>query len=378
MAREKGKPPLSVTHPALAKEAFGWDASVYFPTREKKVWSCKLNHRYESQISERKRGKSCPYCAGRRVLKGFNDLATTHPNLSNQAHGWNPQEITAGSNSKREWICNLGHVTKSIVKNRALLGNDCKVCMNQDALEGFNDLGTKFPEIAAEAFGWNPSSVVSGSKVKKSWKCPLKHVYVTSPGERIRGRGCNICAGKKLLVGFNDLATTHPAIAKEAYGWDPRQLFGGTHQLKKFKCSNGHIYRAAVKDRTVKSSACPSCSKTGFNPTLDAFLYLLEHPHWQMFQIGITNYPDDRLYTHKLIGWEVVELRGPMDGYLTQQWETAILRMLKASGADLANCSVVGKFEGYTEAWSSSSFEPYSIMNLMLKTEKHEDMMGKQ
>jgi hypothetical protein len=67
-----------------------------------------------------------------------------------------------------------------------------------------------------------------------------------------------------------------------------------------------------------------------------------------------------------------------MDGYLTQQWETAILRMLKASGADLANCSVVGKFEGYTEAWSSSSFEPYSIMNLMLKTEKHEDMMGKQ
>ena len=91
-----------------------------------------------------------------------------------------------------------------------------------------------------------------------------------------------------------------------------------------------------------------------------------------MFQIGITNYPDDRLHSHGLLGWEVLEMRGPMDGHLTQQWETAILRMLKAKGADLSNSKIAGKFDGYSEAWSKSTFEAKSIKELMRLTEEFE------
>jgi len=91
-----------------------------------------------------------------------------------------------------------------------------------------------------------------------------------------------------------------------------------------------------------------------------------------MFQIGITNNPDRRLSQHKKLGWEPIELRGPMDGHLTQQWETAILRMLKAKGADLSNSKIAGKFDGYSEAWSKSTFEVSSIKELMRLTEEFE------
>ena len=91
-----------------------------------------------------------------------------------------------------------------------------------------------------------------------------------------------------------------------------------------------------------------------------------------MFQIGITNDPDKRLGQHKKIGWELLELRGPMDGHLTQQWETAILRMLKSNGADLSNDKIAGKFDGYSEAWSKSTFEVGSIKELMRLTEEFE------
>ena len=91
-----------------------------------------------------------------------------------------------------------------------------------------------------------------------------------------------------------------------------------------------------------------------------------------MLQIGITNAPDDRLAKHKRKGWELVELRGPMDGHLTQQWETAILRMLKAKGADLSNSKIAGKFDGYSEAWSKPTFEVKSIKELMRLTEEFE------
>ena len=94
------------------------------------------------------------------------------------------------------------------------------------------------------------------------------------------------------------------------------------------------------------------CSVSGFIPSLDGWLYFIDHDEWQMFQIGITNYPDERLNDHKKLGWEVLEIRGPMDGHLTQQWETAILRMLKKKGADLSNEKISGKFDGFSEAWT--------------------------
>jgi hypothetical protein len=92
-----------------------------------------------------------------------------------------------------------------------------------------------------------------------------------------------------------------------------------------------------------------------------------------MFQIGITNNPKTRLNFHFPLGWELIEIRGPMEGHLTQQWETAILRMLKAKGADLSNSKIAGKFDGYSEAWSKSTFTIKSIKELMRLTEKFEE-----
>ena len=90
-----------------------------------------------------------------------------------------------------------------------------------------------------------------------------------------------------------------------------------------------------------------------------------------MLQIGITNVPEKRLQTHKKLGWEVIELRGPMDGLIAQKWETSILKMLKRNGAKLATQEVAGKFEGYTEAWLTASFPADSLKYLMEKV--HED-----
>jgi hypothetical protein len=147
----------------------------------------------------------------------------------------------------------------------------------------------------------------------------------------------------------------------------------GTHVKREFKCPQEHIYRAVVKDRTGSKSGCPICSKHGFNPGKAGFLYFLEQPEWDMFQIGVTNNLDQRLKIHTDRGWQAIEIRGPIDGLLAINWETAILRMLKARGADLSNNKIAGKFDGYSEAWSKSTFEVKSIKELMQLTEKFEE-----
>ena len=152
----------------------------------------------------------------------------------------------------------------------------------------------------------------------------------------------------------------------------PTTVLAGNNKKAEWICESGHIWKSSIVSR-ASGIGCPTCSKTGFDPNKDGYLYFLVHKEWEMFQIGITNVPDDRLNSHRKLGWEVLEIRGPMDGHLTQNWETSILRMLKASGADLSNSKIAGKFDGYSEAWSMSAFDAKSIKFLMHSTEEFED-----
>jgi hypothetical protein len=168
------------------------------------------------------------------------------------------------------------------------------------------------------------------------------------------------------LQGFNDLASTHPELAKEADGWDPRKVIAGTPKKLKWKCIKGHRWMANG-DHRVRGQGCPSCAKYGFDPNKDAYLYFLIQPKWEIYQIGITNVPEVRLNRHSKNGFELLELRGPMDGHSAQELETSLLRYLKSQKADLAPEHIAGKFDGYSESWSIDSYKVNNLKELIDK-----------
>ena len=204
-----------------------------------------------------------------------------------------------------------------------------------------------------------------GSAKKHLWKCELGHQWQEAPKKRTtRGDDCPYCSGRRVLIGFNDLTTTHPELAKELVDSDPLTISMGSAKKHLWRCELGHEWNANVKGR-VRGRGCPSCAQTGFDPNKDAWIYFLEHPDWEMFQIGITNFPDDRLATHMHLGWKVVELKGAMDGHIAREWETDILRMLRNKHAIVGSTEIAGKFTGYTESWLRESFKVSSLKELM-------------
>ena len=101
----------------------------------KKVWwKCQKGHSYESTIVNRTKRAGCPYCKNKKVLVGYNDLATTNPLLASE---WDydknitltPQEITKGSNKKVWWKCAKGHEWEARVNDRNR-GTKCPICSN--------------------------------------------------------------------------------------------------------------------------------------------------------------------------------------------------------------------------------------------------------
>lgn len=126
-----GENDLSATHPEVMKF---WHptkngnikpTSIFSGTESNAWWLGKCGHEWERSVRVMTRGvTSCPYCSGRRTLKGFNDLVTTHPKLV--AEEWDfsrnsvaPETFLAGSNIKVHWKCKKSHKWQAIVYDRA-------------------------------------------------------------------------------------------------------------------------------------------------------------------------------------------------------------------------------------------------------------------
>jgi hypothetical protein len=190
-------------------------------------------------------------------------LAETHPALAKEAHGWDPSKVAASDKQNYEWKCSLWHVWSATPNNRVTKGSGCHYCGNKKVLKGFNDLGTKFPELAMQADGWDPSTVVAGSKYIKDWKCSEGHSWQAAISNRTQNStGCPFCSNHRVWPGFNDLLTKFPKIAQQAHGWDPFQTHSGGKLHKEWKCKEGHIWDAQIGQRTLSGNGCPVCSNS--------------------------------------------------------------------------------------------------------------------
>ena len=99
-------------------------------------WNCDRGHHWQAVVFSRtkEQGSGCPYCTGRKVLAGFNDLETLKPKLAKEWHpvlnrGLTPRDVTLGSNKKVWWQCADGHVWQAAVYSRTRKkGTGCPVC----------------------------------------------------------------------------------------------------------------------------------------------------------------------------------------------------------------------------------------------------------
>lgn len=147
---KKGLNDLQTVCPEIARE---WHptkngdlkpSDVSYGSSKKVWWLCKLGHPWEDTVAHRKQGRKCPYCSGKKVLIGFNDLATTRPDLASEWHPTKngtlkPTDFTKGSEKKVWWICPRGHEYPARISNRTH-GRGCSVCNREK--------NTSFPEQA--------------------------------------------------------------------------------------------------------------------------------------------------------------------------------------------------------------------------------------
>lgn len=273
---------LTTLKPNIASE---WDyekngektpANYTVRSGERVWWKCKRNHSWEAVIASRTGNKyvGCPYCSGLLPIEGETDLLTTNPELISE---WNyekntlltPNMVKAGSSDKVWWICDKGHEWQAVISSRTVNESGCPFCSGRYAIQGENDLMSVDSPLLKE---WNydrngrltPSDFKEHSARKIWWKCKKGHEWCSSISDRSRGDGCPYCSGKRVLVGFNDLAHINPYIAKE---WNyekngnkiPQKYTCKSGIKVWWKCEKGHEWKTSISNRS-RGDGCPKCN----------------------------------------------------------------------------------------------------------------------
>ena len=273
-----GENDLATLYPDIAQQ---WDKEknsltpqeVKHGSHKKAWWICDKGHSWQASIKERcLSGNGCPYCAGKRAIPGKNDLATLYPDIAKQ---WDekkngceiPDTLLPQSRKKSWWRCDKNHLWEAPVRYR-YNGHGCPYCTRQKSIKGENDLLTMHPHLAQQ---WDddkndlqPQDVTCGSGRIVWWKCDLGHSWEAMVKKRVSGHGCPYCSGRRALLGFNDLKTTHPDLVRQ---WDikkngnitPDMVTSGTCEKAWWVCDKGHSWESVIRGRANGGVGCPYC-----------------------------------------------------------------------------------------------------------------------
>ena len=275
--KRRGRPPaatLAQGHPTIAAQLVDQTLATQLSqgSAQSVEWQCDLGHRWFAKVYNRTNAKNrtgCPVCIGKTVLAGYNDVATTHPDVAalfaDQAL---TTTVTAFSNKKVHMRCavDASHEWDSPPSRIAAGQGGCPSCSGRRSIVGANDLATTHPAIAAQLVDLNLGTrLKAGSSTAVEWRCPVNpsHTWLSNPYARVhQNAGCPVCSGRVRDVGINDLATTHPEIAATLVDQSLATKLGhGSTEKVWWRCLDdpAHTWAASVSNRAHRS-ACPVCA----------------------------------------------------------------------------------------------------------------------
>ena len=247
-------------------------------------WVCEKGHKWKTEIYHRTKGNGCPICSNHKILIGFNDLETTHPQIAKE---WDyaknrprtPKQVVSGSAKKFWWVCTFcGETFEASIRKKVSGGIGCVKCRQEKRkqekryIEKSPNLKEKYPKIAKE---WDyekngelrPEYCSPTKNEKVGWICSVCGFrWNAKISNRTQlNRGCPCCSNQKVVSGKNDLATRNPELAKE---WHPSKngellpsmVMPGSRQKVWWLCPKGHEYQASLLHRN-HGTGCPTCNE---------------------------------------------------------------------------------------------------------------------
>lgn len=303
---------------------------VYRNKDSKAVMRCIDGHEWSASVGKLvNKGTGCPKCAGNpRYSAVERELQlSVLPDMSFVR--W--VDKYGNQKSKAIMCCGLGHEWAASVDS-LLRGSGCPKCAkvyrhSATEREAQLDALTNMNFVR-----WSEGSY-KNSHSKATMSCRYGHEWDATVDSLLRGHGCPSCAGLYRYPAKERENQLAALPGKIFVRWEDE--YRNCYSKATMRCSDqGHEWSASV-DNLLRGRGCPSCAKSGYDPTKPGAIYALLHENGGHVKIGISNVYKQRLSQLRNatpFNFEPTHIHYSADGHAIRNLEKAFHQNFEKSG----------------------------------------------
>ena len=273
-------------------DKYDYTQVIYQTAKKKVALLCAEHGAFFQTPSDHLNGCGCPSCAlAKRKLSQLipvDVFISRAKALLGDRYDYSQVQYE-GLRRKVTIVC-LEHGSFAMTPGTHLKGRHCPKCTGR-AFVPTDEFITRAKSVHGDRYDY---SLVTCQHNRQAVNiiCREHGVFEQAPRSHLMGRGCEQCASLKR--GLKKKTTAAEQFLEKA-----RKLHGDRYDysLSQYKRNNANItigcpehgFFQQIPRNHLIGRGCPSCSSTGFDPTLPATLYYLCINNGQAYKIGITN-----------------------------------------------------------------------------------------
>ena len=283
-------------------EKYDYSQSDYQTAKKKLAIICDEHGVFLQTPSDHLSGCGCPLCGveKRRLSKSLSSDVFIKRAKSIVGDRYDYSQVTYQGLRKKVRILCPQHGPFEMTPGTHLKGRHCPKCTGRAFVPTY-EFVQKAKTVHNDKYDY---SLVNCQHNRQAVKivCRVHGVFEQEPRSHLLGSGCEKCASvqrgaKKSSAAADQFIEKAKKVHGNLYDYSKAQYKRNNANLT-IGCPE-HGYFNQTPANHLIGRGCPSCSKTGFDPTRPAILYYLSVNNGQAYKIGITNRTIEERFTNE-------------------------------------------------------------------------------
>lgn len=280
---------------AVHGDRYGYERTVYVNTRSKVVITCPVHGDFEQSPHSHLKGSGCAKCRDDARRLTTEEFIAKSRAVHGNTYSYG-RTVYVSAHHKTTITCpEHGDFEQS--PHNHLNGLGCPKCSGNARRLTTEEFIEKARAVHGSQYGYERAVYVTSRK-KITITCAEHGQFSQAPKDHLKGRGCAKCA--TLSRALSQVLTTEEFIEKarsvhgDRYGYE-RTVYGTSRKKVTITCPEHGDFEQEPASH-LQGYGCAKCAVKGFNPSKEAYLYiLLDTETHSRVKIGISNVPDKRL-----------------------------------------------------------------------------------
>lgn len=270
--------------------------------------------------------------------------------------GW--RDGYRNAHSKAIMVCDYGHEWVASVSHLVDVkcATGCPKCSNKyrPSQREREDQLNSLPRLTFIC--WQ-DGCYRNAQSRATMMCDVGHAFSAAANHLVNtGSGCPTCAGVGKYSSEERMVQLGNLPGMEFVRWDGEYL--NCYSKAVMRCDVSHEWAASITN-LLNGRGCPSCAKSGYDPSKPGTLYALRHENGAHIKIGISNAHSRRLAELRRatpFKFEPISLHHSDDGRVIADLEKVFHQNFESSG--------FSGFDGATE-WLKFNPDILTIMRIL-------------